>query len=483
MFDEVNESVENIGKELSEKLSKKWDNAWKEIKEEEKELIDKLGEEYRKYISEGKTERLCAKMTVDMAEDAGFRPLKDYIQKGSIKPGDKIYVPYKNKTVILFVIGEKDFQEGLNIVGAHIDSPRLDLKQSPLYEKDDLAWFKTHYYGGIKKYQWVTIPLALHGVVVTKEGKTVDISIGEKHGDPVFCVTDLLPHLSKEQYQKKLPEAITGEGLNLVVGSIPYTESEVKEPVKLAVLQYLNDEYGMIEEDFASAELEAVPAGSARYVGFDKSMIGGYGQDDRICAFTATKSILDMKDTPKNTSVVILADKEEIGSYGNTGMDSMFFENMVAELVHLADLPNKDLVVRRTLMNSEFLSADVNAAVDANFSGTHDTYNASYLNKGVVMSKYTGARGKSGSNDAHAEFVGKIRKIFNDNSVRWQMGELGKVDLGGGGTIAFILAKYGMDVIDCGPCLLSMHAPFEISGKIDVYMTYKGYKAFLEQNA
>ncbi|MEG0379497.1 MAG: aminopeptidase, partial [Eubacterium sp.] len=375
-----------------------------------------------------------------------------------------MYAVYKKKTVVLFVVGEEALENGMAIIGAHIDAPRLDLKPSPLYEENDMAFLKTHYYGGIKKYQWVTIPLALHGTIVKKDGEIINVSIGEKEDDPVFCITDLLPHLSQEQSQKKIGEAIAGEGLNIIIGSIPYADDEISEPVKLNILSHLNDAYGIQEEDFASAEFEAVPAGAARDVGFDRSFVGGYGQDDRVCAFTATQAILNVnaEKVPKKTLCTILADKEEIGSYGSTGMQSRFFENDLAELIDLTEDHKPELTLRRCLRNSEFLSADVTAAYDPNFSGTHDLKNASFAGKGLVVSKYGGSRGKAGSNDAHAEFLGKLRSCFEKGQVIWQMGELGRVDLGGGGTIAYMLAEYGMDVVDCGPALLSMHSPFEL---------------------
>lgn len=478
MNHEEKEKEKSPGVLLQEKLTKKWELAWQDLSEEESLKMTEVNGGYLSFLTNGKTERQCVKISVKMAEKAGFKPLGDYKKLGKIVPGDKIYTVHKGKTVILFIAGSDAIENGMAIIGAHIDAPRLDLKPAPLYESDDLALFKTHYYGGIKKYHWVTIPLALHGTVVKKDGETIEISIGEDPAEPVFCITDLLPHLSQEQNTKKMNEGITGEGLNIIVGSQPYQEKDLKEGVKLNVLKILHEKYGMVEEDFATAELEVVPAGAARNVGFDESIVGGYGQDDRICAYTALKAILE-RDHPHRTLCVILADKEEIGSCGNTGMHSLFFENSVAELVDLMDINKPELAVRRCLMQSEMLSADVTAGVDPNFSGTHDKINAPFLGKGIVLSKYGGSRGKSGSNDAHAEFMGKMRKTLDQAGVVWQMGELGRVDLGGGGTIAYILAKYGMDVLDCGPALLSMHAPFELASKVDVYMCYKGYKAFL----
>lgn len=476
MIDE--EKEKSPGVVLQEQLTKKWESAWKDLSIEDTLAIKVINDEYLGYLTRGKTERQCAEISVKMAEAAGFKLLKDYLKVGKIVPGDKIYTVHKKKTVVLFIAGSDAIENGMAIVGAHIDAPRLDLKPSPLYESDDMAYFKTHYYGGIKKYHWVTIPLALHGTVIKKNCAIIDISIGEASDDPVFCITDLLPHLSQEQNIKKMNEGITGEGLNLIVGSRPFEEKDIKEGVKLNILKFLFEKYEMVEEDFATAEFEVVPAGSARNVGFDESLVGGYGQDDRICAYTALKAILD-QENPKRTLCVILADKEEIGSYGNTGMQSNFFENAVAEVIDLMGVTKPELVMRRCFMKSEMLSADVTAGVDPNYTETHDKLNAPYMGKGIVLSKYGGARGKSGSNDAHAEFMGKMRKTLDDAGVVWQMGELGRVDLGGGGTIAYILAEYGMDVLDCGPPLLSMHSPFELASKVDLYMCYKGYKAFL----
>lgn len=472
------EKEKSPGVLLQDKLTKKWKSAWEDLSSEDNIALKVINDEYLDFISHGKTERQCAQISIEMAETAGFKSLKDYQKIGKIVPGDKIYMIHKKKAVVLFIAGSDSIENGMAIVGAHIDAPRLDLKPAPLYECDDLAFFKTHYYGGIKKYHWVTIPLALHGTVVKKDGETIDISIGEKAEEPVFCITDLLPHLSQEQNTKKMNEGITGEGLNLIVGSQPYNEKDIKEGVKLNILKFIFEKYGMVEEDFATAELEVVPAGPGRNVGFDASLVGGYGQDDRACAYTALKAIL-AQENPKRTLCVILADKEEIGSYGNTGMQSQFFENSVAEIIELMGITKPGLAMRRCFMHSEMLSADVTAGVDPNYTGTHDKLNAPYIGKGIVLSKYGGSRGKSGSNDAHAEFVGKMRKTLDDAGVVWQMGELGRVDLGGGGTIAYILAEYGMDVLDCGPALLSMHSPFELVSKVDLYMCYKGYKAFL----
>ena len=400
-------------------------------------------------------------------------------QKKRLKSGDKVYAVCMQKAVALFCIGTEPMEKGLNILGAHIDSPRLDVKQNPLYEDGDMAYLDTHYYGGIKKYQWVTLPLAIHGVVVKKDGSSVQIHIGEKEEDPVFCVSDLLIHLAGEQMEKKAGKVIEGENLDLLVGSIPL-ESEEKDAVKKGVLAILSKEYGMEEEDFISAELEIVPAGKARELGFDRSMILSYGQDDRVCAFTSLDAMLAV-DAPKRTSCCLLVDKEEIGSVGATGMRSRFFENSLAEVMALTG-EYQELTLRRALKNSKMLSSDVNAGFDPLYAASFDKKNASYCGSGMVISKYTGSRGKSGSNDANAEYLAQLRNIFDQNHAHYQTAELGKVDAGGGGTIAYIAALYGMNVIDCGVAVLSMHAPWEVTSKADVYEAQKCYVAFL-QNA
>ncbi|RBP46734.1 aminopeptidase [Garciella nitratireducens] len=463
---------------LQKKLVKKWGNGWKIISEEQKKQIFEFSEGYKNFLDLAKTERESVKEIVKLAEKNGFISLEEVIKQSiKLEPGQKLYKVYNGKTIALFVLGKEDLTKGMNIVGSHIDSPRLDLKPNPLYEEEGMAFFKTHYYGGIKKYQWVTIPLSLHGVVITRDGKKVEIKIGEGKGDPVFYISDLLPHLAKDQMEKKMAEGVSGEGLNLVVGSIPYGEEDLSEAIKLNILNLLYEKYGMVEEDFVSADLEAVPAYNAKDVGLDRSFITAYGQDDRVCAYTSLQAILGIKD-PQRTAVALMSDKEEVGSQGSTGMQSAFFENMVAELIELTQEQPSELKVRRALSNSKVLSADVNAGYDPNFPDTHDKNNAAYIGKGVVLTKYTGARGKSGSNDANAEFMGEVRKVFHENDVIWQTGELGKVDKGGGGTIAYILANYGMDVVDCGTALLSMHAPMELSSKLDVYETYKAFRAF-----
>lgn len=453
-------------------------NAWIEYSDKDLKEIEKICKDYRNFLSDGKTERECVKEIVKKAKDKGYISIEEAIKAGKpLKAGDRIYAVCMKKTVALFNIGKKDFEDGMNILGAHIDSPRIDVKQNPLYEDSDLAYFDTHYYGGIKKYQWVTIPLALHGVVVKKDGETVEINLGEKENDPVFCITDLLVHLASAQMEKKANRVIEGEKLDLLVGSIPLKEEE-KDKVKSNVLAILKDTYGIEEEDFMSAELEIVPAGKARELGFDRSMIMSYGQDDRVCAYTSLAAMLDVKNVDR-TSCCLLVDKEEIGSVGATGMRSHFFENSVAELINLCG-DYSEIKLKRCLKNSRMLSSDVNAAYDPLFSDSFEKKNASYCGRGVVFSKFTGSRGKSSSNDANAEYLAVLRKIMDDNNVNYQMAELGKVDIGGGGTIAYILSLYGMEVIDCGVAVLNMHAPWEITSKADIYEAKKCYVSFLK---
>ncbi len=454
-------------------------NAWKSYDEEQLKQLEELCSDYRRFLDEGKTERECVKLTVSMAEAAGYKNLTDVIRdKQTLKAGDKVYATCMDKTAVLFHIGTKDLEEGMNILGAHIDSPRLDVKQNPLYEEADFAYLDTHYYGGVKKYQWVALPLAIHGVVAKKNGETVDILIGEAETDPVISITDLLPHLAGKQMEKRASTVIEGEKMDVLIGSRP-VEGEEKNAVKASVLKLLNEKYGIEEEDFLSAELEIVPAGKARDTGLDRSMIMSYGQDDRVCAFTSLKAILDMEQVER-TACCILVDKEEIGSVGATGMESKFFENMVAELLDRTG-EYSELKLRRCLANSRMLSSDVNAAYDPLYADAYEAKNASYLGRGMVFSKFTGARGKSGSNDANAEYIAHIRNIFDDEKIHYQFAELGKVDVGGGGTIAYILALYGMEVIDCGVAVLNMHAPWEITSKADVYETKKGYEVFLKR--
>ncbi|WP_420829634.1 aminopeptidase [Crassaminicella indica] len=466
--------------EKKDVLSFEFKNGWEQIDQAQQKEVFKLSEEYKTFLDKGKTERECVDEIIKQAEKNGYKNIEDFIDgKEVLKAGAKIYTNNKGKAVALFIIGEQALEKGMHIVGGHIDSPRLDLKPFPLYEDGGLALLKTHYYGGIKKYQWTTIPLALHGVVINKNGEKINIVIGEDDNDPVFFITDLLPHLAKKQNEKKLNEGISGEGLNILIGSIPCDDAEIKERVKYNILKLLNEKYGIEEEDFLTAEIEIVPASKAKDVGLDRSLVGAYGQDDRVCSYTAMKAIFDIKQ-PKKTAAVLLVDKEEIGSMGNTGMQSRFFENAVAELVAIQNKDFNYLKVRRALANSKVLSADVGAAFDPNFPDVLDKRNAAFIGKGVLVSKYTGARGKSGCNDANAEFLGELRKIFRNDHVLWQIGELGKVDQGGGGTIAYILANYGAEVVDCGVPILSMHAPIEIASKMDIYMAYKAYKAFLK---
>lgn len=471
-------SNKSDGKKLQEKLTHKWRNVWDILDKVEKEKAFAINEEYKTFLDKSKTEREGAMEIIKIAKEKGYISIDEIREKG-IKPtpGMKIYANNRDKAVALFVLGKEKLEKGMNIIGSHLDAPRIDLKQFPLYEESDFALFKTHYYGGIKKYQWVTLPLALHGVVVKSDGEKINIVIGEDENDPVFFITDLLPHLAKDQMAKKMDEGITGEGLNVLIGSIPYKDGELKERVKLNVLNILNEKYGITEEDFTTAEFEIVPAGKSRDVGIDRSMVGGYGQDDRVCVFTSLKAILDV-ELPNKTAVSLFVDKEEIGSVGNTSMESMFFENMVSELIDLTEEKYSELMVKRALASSCVLSADTLAGFDPNYPEVLDKKNSPFIGNGITLVKYTGVRGKGGSNDANSEYLGKIRKIFNDNNIVWQMGELGKVDQGGGGTIAYILAKYGMEVVDCGVPLLSVHAPYEIASKADVYMTYKGYNVF-----
>ncbi len=455
------------------------ENAWKSCNKQTVKEIFGFCEGYKKFISECKTERECTRRSIQMAEEHGYRNLKEIIAaKETIKSGDKVYADNMGKAIVLFNIGKKPIEDGLKILGAHIDSPRLDVKQNPLYEDSDLVLMDTHYYGGIKKYQWTTIPLALHGVVALTDGSVIDVEIGEKEKDPVVCVSDLLIHLAAEQMEKNGAKVVEGEALDLVVGNMPFNpKKDEKNPAKAYILDILKKKYKIAEEDFMSAELEAVPAGKARDLGLDASMVLGYGQDDRVCAYTSLMAMLEVEE-PEYTSVCLLVDKEEIGSVGATGMQSLFFENMVAEILDRMGCYS-ELILRRTLANSEMLSSDVNAGFDPNYAYAFEKKNASYLGRGVVFSKFTGSRGKSGSNDANAEYIARVRKALERENVAYQMAELGKVDIGGGGTIAYILAKYGMDVIDCGVAVLSMHAPYEATSKIDIYEAKRGYVAFL----
>jgi aspartyl aminopeptidase len=459
-------------------LSKKYEYAWDKYSKEDLDKVFALSDRYKDFMSRCKTERECVKDLVAQAEKAGYKNLDTIIKEnGSLKAGDKVYANNMDKTLAMFVIGNEPMEKGMKILGAHVDSPRLDLKQNPLYEDTDLAMMETHYYGGIKKYQWVTIPLAIHGVVAKKDGTVVDVVIGEDESDPVIGISDLLIHLSADQMQKKLDKGIEGEDLNLLVGTMPIEDKESKDRVKANVLRILNEKYGMDEEDFVSAELEIVPAGKARDYGLDRSMVLAYGHDDRVCTYTSFEALLKIENIDK-TCVALFVDKEEIGSVGATGMHSKFFENIVAEVMELMG-QYSSLKLRRALSNSKMLSSDVSAAYDPNFPSVMERKNTAYFGKGIVFNKYTGARGKSGSNDANPEYIAELRAIMEKHGVIWQTAELGKVDQGGGGTIAYILAEYNMQVIDCGVALHNMHAPWEVASKADIYEAVKAYEAFL----
>lgn len=470
-------------------------NTWETYDEKDLKKCEKLCAAYREFLDNGKTERECIDTIVNRIEKDGFKELSTYVKNNTpLKKGDKVYSVWMNKSIVMFRIGEEPMTEGMNILGAHIDSPRLDVKQNPLYEEGGFAYLDTHYYGGVKKYQWVTLPLAIHGVIVKKDGTTVEVNIGENEDDPVFFISDLLIHLSQEQLEKKAARVIEGEALDLIVGNKPLVFSEkveegadedekkekskAKEAVKAGVMDILKEMYDIEEEDFISAELEIVPAGKAREAGFDRSMILAYGQDDRVCAFTSMEAMLDVKKLHR-TACCILVDKEEIGSVGATGMQSHFFENAVAEVMNLCGEYN-ELLLRRCLSRCCMLSSDVSSAYDPSYASCFDKKNVAFMGGGMVLNKFTGARGKSGSNDANAEYLAHIRQIFHKKKINFQTAELGKVDLGGGGTIAYILALYGMNVIDSGVAVLNMHAPWEATSKADIYETYRGYKAFVE---
>ena len=458
--------------ELKKKLFVSKENGWLDLNNNTKQDIFSYAKGYINYLNNSKTEREIISSSKKIAEENGFKNIEKIKQ---LKPGDKVYYINHEKSMYLAIIGKDDIEKGLNIIGAHADSPRLDLKPNPLYEDSELAFFKTHYYGGIKKYQWTTIPLAIHGVIVKANGEKVEVRIGEDENDPIFTITDLLPHLAQDQMEKKLKNGIDGEDLNLLVGSIPY-DKEVQEAVKLNILNILNEKYGITEVDFTSSELELVPAMPCRSMGFDNSMVAGYGQDDKICVYASLTALMKIEKT-KRTAVCIISDKEEIGSMGNTGMESHVFDTFIAEILNKMGI-NKPNLLDKVFCNSKMLSADVDAALDPIYASVSERNNASYLGKGVGLNKYTGARGKSGASDANAEFVAEVRNIFEKNNVRYQISELGKVDVGGGGTIAYILANKGVDVIDCGVPILSMHSPYEVSSKFDLYSAYQGYMAF-----
>lgn len=455
-------------------LTKKYELAWDKYTKEDLEKVFALSNRYVDFMSKCKTERECVVEFTKLAEAQGYKDINTY---KSLKAGDKVYANCMGKTLALFLIGSEPIEKGFNILGAHIDSPRLDLKQNPLYEDSDFAMLKTHYYGGIKKYQWTTLPLAIHGVFCKKDGSIVNVVLGEDENEPVVGISDLLIHLSGDQMAKTLAKGIEGEDLNVCIGSIPVEDKEAKNRVKLNALRLLNEKYGIDEEDFVSAELEVVPAGRARHYGLDNSMVMAYGHDDRICAYTSYEAMAALTET-KKTCVTLLVDKEEVGSQGATGMQSRFFENMVAEVVNLMG-DYSDLKVRRALANSKMLSSDVSAAFDPNYPSVSEKQNNAFFGKGIVFNKYTGARGKGGCNDANPEFIAELRSIMEKHNVSWQTSELGKVDQGGGGTIAYILAEYGMEVIDSGVALHNMHAPYEIASKADIYEARRAYEAFL----
>lgn len=454
-------------------------SCWENYSQEDLEELNKLNNEYIEFLSQCKTERECVKECVRQAEEAGYKDLQKVIDnKESVKAGDKLYYKYMDKSIVMFNIGSEPIEKGLNILGAHIDSPRLDIKQNPLYENSGLAYLDTHYYGGIKKYQWVTIPLAIHGVVVKTDGTKIDVKVGEDPNDPVLFISDILIHLAQNQLEKRGNKVVEGEDLDILVGNMPL-KGEKKEAVKKNILKLIKDKYDFEEKDFMSAELEVVPAGRARSAGLDSSMILAYGHDDKVCAYTSLAAMLE-KDEVKRTACLLLVDKEEIGSVGATGMRSRFFENVLCELLDRMG-QGSDLVLRRVLANSKMLSSDVNAAFDPLYAEVFEKRNASFFGKGLVINKYTGSRGKSGSNDANAEYLGEVRRIFEKYDVAYQSSELGKVDQGGGGTIAYIMALYGMDVVDSGVAVLSMHAPHEAVSKADVYEAKKGYVAFISE--
>ena len=462
--------------ELKEKLFNKKDNGWEFLDSNQKEEVFDLSKKYMDFLNVAKTEREFIKHARKLANENGY---KDIMEFDTLKPGDKIYFVNREKSMYLAIIGEKSIEEGLHIIGSHVDSPRLDLKPNPLYEDTGLAYFKTHYYGGIKKYQWTTIPLSIHGVIVKANGEKIEVNIGEDEEDPIFTITDLLPHLAQEQMEKKLKNGVDGEDLNLLIGSIPYSSSKISEKVKLNILNILNQKYGITEADLTSSEIELVPAFKARSLGFDGSMVAAYGQDDKVCAYTSLHAMMELENV-KNTAVCILSDKEEIGSMGNTGMESHMFDFFISEILNKLGV-NRPNLLDKVFCFSKMLSSDVDAGFDPIYASVSDKHNAGFLGKGISLNKYTGARGKSGASDANAEYVAWIRNILERNNIKYQIAELGKVDIGGGGTIAYIIANKGADVIDCGVPVLSMHAPYEVTSKYDIYSAYKTYKAFWEE--
>ena len=460
---------------LKERLFQKKETGWEDINEEEKNEIFKFSEEYMYFLNRSKTEREAVATVRDILLKNNFR---DISENETLNTGDKVFFINRDKAIYIAVIGNDSIESGINIIGSHIDSPRLDLKPNPLYEDSGFALFKTHYYGGIKKYQWTTIPLSIHGVIVKPNGERINVNIGEGEDDPIFTITDLLPHLAQAQMEKKLKEGISGEDLNLLVGSIPFGDEKITEKVKLNILKILNEKYGITEVDFQSSELELVPAFNAKSLGFDKSMVAAYGQDDKICAYASLRAILNVEN-PRKTCVCILSDKEEIGSVGNTGMESKVFDYFISEILN-KKFENRPNLIDKVFFNSKMLSADVDAGYDPTYASVSEKNNSAFLGKGVGLNKYTGARGKSGASDANAEFVAEVRNIFESNNIKYQVSELGKVDVGGGGTIAYILANKGVDVIDCGVPVLSMHAPYEVTSKYDIYTAYRAYEAFFK---
>ncbi len=465
-----------MGEELKQKLFNKKEDGWEKVDDKQKEEIFDVSQKYMNFLNVAKTEREFVKQAKKLADENGYKDIMEY---ETLKPGDKIYFINREKSMYLAIIGERAIDEGLHIIGSHVDSPRLDLKPNPLYEDTGLAYFKTHYYGGIKKYQWTTIPLSMHGVIVKTNGEKIEINIGEDENDPIFTITDLLPHLAQEQMEKKLKNGIDGEDLNLLIGSIPYNDKKVSEKVKLNILNILNQKYGITEVDLTSSEIELVPSFRARSLGFDSSMVAAYGQDDKVCAYTSLAAMMEL-DSVKNTAVCILSDKEEIGSMGNTGMESHMFDFFISEILNKLGV-NKPNLLDKVFCFSKMLSSDVDAGFDPIYASVSDKHNAGFLGKGISLNKYTGARGKSGASDANAEYVAWVRNVLEKNDIKYQIAELGKVDVGGGGTIAYILANKGADVIDCGVPVLSMHAPYEVTSKYDIYAAYKTYKAFWQE--
>ena len=465
-----------MGEELKKKLFNVKNDGWEDANEAERKEIFDISEKYMEFLNQAKTEREFIKKARELADQNGY---KDIMEFETLKPGDKIYFVNREKSMYLAIIGEESIENGMHIIGSHVDSPRLDLKPNPLYEDSGLAYFKTHYYGGIKKYQWTTIPLSIHGVIVKKNGEKIELNIGEDEKDPIFTITDLLPHLAQEQMEKKLKNGINGEDLNLLIGSIPYKDEKITEKVKLNILDLLNKKYGITEADFNSAEIELVPAFKARSLGLDESMVAAYGQDDKVCAYTSLAAMMNLKNV-KNTAVCILSDKEEIGSMGNTGMESHMFDFFVSEMLNKLGI-NRPNLLDKVFCFSKMLSSDVDAGFDPIYASVSDKTNAGFIGKGIAIVKYTGARGKSGASDANAEYVAWIRNVLDNNDIKYQLTELGKVDIGGGGTIAYILANKGTDVIDCGVPVLSMHAPYEVTSKYDIYSAYKTYEAFWKE--